>query len=164
MMQTLLLLLIPILIVPAIIARSLLYRENADALTRMAGLLTLKPVFTTPLWWLILYSTTPVTQVATTLSILPGAGLTLLTLYMFRSILFGRGMHRAAWLLIVLDCIRWSNSYIIALSSYDAYQPQRNALVGTLAQFSGIIGLLMPSLFALVAWRMTAKVQPGNQV
>ena len=129
--------------VPAAIGLYLVV-NRPNELSVMAGLLTLKPIVTTPIWFAIISTLPrPVYKLEPThlWSILPGAGLTLLTAFAFRRLLSGPGAGRARALL-VLDCARWLNSFLLSLP-YVADGP--------LVCLFAIIGLILPTAFAVVA-------------
>jgi len=121
--------------------------NRPNELSLMAGLLTLKPILTTPIWFAILSTLrSPIDRLEPThfLSILPGASLTLIIAIAFRHLLSGprAGSARA---LLVLDCARWLNSFLYTLP-YGG-----NVERGSLACVFGLIGLILPTVFAVVA-------------
>lgn len=130
-----------------------LLASRGDDLSLMAGLLTLKPIITTPIWVAIisLLQGSGVGDALIALcSILPGASLTILALLRFRP-LFQDLRATPARMLIVLDCMRWINSGLLAatgsISYYDAIAP--------LTCIFALIGLLFPSAYSLVALTTT---------
>ena len=130
--------------IPALGGCYLLMRKS-DALSRMAGLLTIKPVVTTPIWFGIIAAFEPSHSYSRLgpshfLSILPGASLTLITVITFRR-LFSGPRARVAWVLLALDCARWLNSFFI-------YWPYGD---GSLNCLSALCGLSMPTVFAVIA-------------
>lgn len=157
--------------IPVLIGLSLVVRDSTDGLARMAGLLTLKPILTTPIWYVIWASldsffsqipalaSTPLGAGLTLLtalvlrrlipalaSILPGASLTLLTAQVFRSRLSGP-RARDARLLLVLDCVRWLNSFLLVLTvSSDS------ELASCICSYAALIGLGLPTVYAVVAY------------
>jgi hypothetical protein len=113
----------------------------------MAGLLTLKPILTTPIWFAILGTLPRPTyglEPAHFLSILPGFSLTVLIAVLFRRLLFG-SYAGSARVLLALDCARWLNSFLISV--------QYNLTMDTqsLACIFALIGLALPTVFAVVA-------------
>ena len=130
--------------VPAIIGLYLIVR-SPDDLSHMAGILTLKPILTTPIWFMILGRLTANSplQPAHFLSILPGAGLTLLIALGFRH-LFSGPRAGDARVLVALDCARWINSFLYSL-------PYGNSGMGALACIFAMISLTLPTIFAFVA-------------
>ena len=132
--------------VPAAIGLYLVV-TRPDELSLMAGLLTLKPIVTTPIWFTIisaLHSPIDKLEPAHFLSILPGAGLTVIIAFAFRHLFSGprAGSARA---LLVLDCARWLNSFLISL-------PYGGAMgSGSLACLFALIGIALPTIFAVVA-------------
>ncbi len=128
--------------IPAIVGLYLVVKRPGP-LGLMAGLLTLKPIVTTPIWAALLQNTyadrlTP----SQFLSILPGAGLTLIAFMVFRP-LFSGPQAGTARILLVLDSARWLNSLLMLLPYSQEAQ--------TLACIFAPIGLALPTLFALVA-------------
>ena len=128
--------------IPAVVGLYLVVKRPGP-LSLMAGLLTLKPIVATPIWVALLQNAyadrlTP----AQFLSILPGAGLTLIAFMAFRPLFSGPQAGNAR-ILLVLDIARWLNSFLMLLP-----YPQA---VGTLACIFAPIGLGLPTLFALVA-------------
>ena len=132
--------------VPAAIGLYLVVKKPND-LSLMAGLLSLKPIVTTPIWFAIistLHSPIDKLEPAHFLSILPGASLTLIIAFAFRHLFSGprAGSARA---LLVLDCARWLNSFLISLPYVGSVES------GSLACLFALIGLTLPTIFAVVA-------------
>jgi hypothetical protein len=130
--------------IPALGGCYLLVRQS-DALSRMAGLLTIKPVVTTPIWFGIIAAFEPPHSYSKLgpshfLGILPGASLTLIIVIAFRR-LFSGPRARVAWVLLALDCARWLNTVFI-------YWPYGD---GSLNCLSALCGLSMPTVFAVIA-------------
>ena len=122
--------------IPAIVGLYLVVKRPGP-LGLMAGLLTLKPIVTTPIWLALLQNTnayrlTP----ANFLAILPGAGLTLIAFMVFRPLFSGPQADNAR-ILLVLDIARVLNSFLMWL-------------LGLICVL-GPIGLALPTLFALAA-------------
>lgn len=161
----LLLCLTPILVLPAIIGVIILRRaDEGNRFARYAGWLTLKPVVTTPIWFLFLLSTAGVSYntpeeipPAVFLSILPGALLTVISVMQYQSLLFGEEARRDAWGLLVLDCLRWINSGLLMISP--AYQ-QRIPLFDAVQGISSITGILLPTIFAIIALYLSRATRP----
>ena len=133
--------------VPAAIGLYLVAKRPTD-LSLMAGLFTLKPIVTTPIWFAIISSllSTPneKLELAHFLSILPGASVTVMIVIVFRR-LFSGPRSGSARVLLVLDCIRWLNSFLIVLP-YGG-----NTQSGSLVCIFAFIGLTMPTVFAVIA-------------
>jgi hypothetical protein len=139
-----------------------LVADRRNELSLMAGLLTLKPILTAPLWALMIsslasYINRPSTQSSAVdsallalWSILPGAGLTLLVLLIFRRLFFG---SRSTWarVLILLDCVRWTNSGLLTAANAMAYYDSIAPFVCIFA----LIGLFFPTAYAVVALTTT---------
>ena len=133
----------PLLLMPAVIGIVILAAYGRDPLSRMAAFFTLKPVVASPLWGAILIWTRShnlnESDPAFLLSMLPGAILTLLIVWKFRS-LFRGAQSRWAWTLLGLDGVRWSNSLFLSSSPHPV-----------LGMVSVGIATAMPTLYALVA-------------
>lgn len=131
---------------PAVIGLYLVV-SKPDELSRMAGLLTLKPIVTTPIWFAVMSTLpTPIDSLepAHFLSILPGASLTVIIALAFRPLFSGPGAGSARALL-VLDCARWLNSFLMSL-------PYGGTLdSGSPACVFALIGITLPTIFAVVA-------------
>jgi hypothetical protein len=148
---------IQVMIIPALIGilllgKYLLSKSAGRRFDLIAALLTLKPLVATPIWLMILNELflspdfTHAWRVA--LSIVPGAGLTAFIVLVFRSSFTASGISRTR-LLLMLDCIRWLNSFFLVI------------LFSTLALsdfFLPVImswlGVLMPTIFTLSACAM----------
>ncbi len=115
----------------------------------MAALLTLKPIVATPIWVAIIQGfsiSTDRLQPAHFLSLLPGAGLTLLIVLVFRP-LFSGPQAGSALILVAIDCARWLNSFLLIL-------PYGDNSGGILIRcISALLGLALPTVFAVVALR-----------
>lgn len=133
--------------VPAAIGLFLVV-NRPNELSLMAGLLTLKPILTTPIWFALISTLpSPVENLepAHFLSILPGASLTFTIGFAFRGLLSGpRAGHARA--LLALDCARWLNSSLIFLP-YGGDSVETGSLLCIFA----LIGLTLPTVFAVVA-------------
>jgi hypothetical protein len=139
---------VPIFIVPAIVGFYLLVSSRGNGLRRMAGWLTLKPIVATPIWIAILDSITSRWDASIILTIIPGAGLTLLIMLAFQPLLFGPQRSSTAWWLIKLDCVRWINSFVLL-----ALEPTPSgSLLAPVVCGTVVLGLTMPTLFAIVVW------------
>ena len=134
--------------VPAAIGLYLVLKRPSD-LSLMAGLLTLKPIVTTPIWFAIistLHGPIGKLEPAYFLSILPGASLTLIIAFAFRHLFSGRGAGSAR-VLLVLDCARWLNSSLLIF----LFGGMESGWLASLACVVPLIGLLLPTVFAVVA-------------
>jgi hypothetical protein len=123
-------------------------QRGRDSLYLMAGLFTLKPMLATPLW-AALYGIRGRPSLFTVfLSILPAVLITTALVLIFRKVF--AGPHRSkAWGLLALDWVRWGSTLLMMLSSLTESE---------LALVFMIASLLMPSLYAIVAYRITSKV------
>ena len=141
-----------------------LYVNRPDDLGKMATYLTLKPIVATPIWFAMISTLLPPSiqklEPAHFLTILPGAGLTTVIVLMHRHV-FAGPQAGSAIVLLVLDCIRWLNSFLLILP----YGGGTNGLLNCLFAF---VGLAMPSVFAVVALTLTTPRtvvagQPGSK-
>ena len=148
---------------PAAIGLYLVARIR-NKLSLMAGLLTWKPIVTTPLWAAIINYfgsnyMLPSTQVVSgalvaLCSILPGASLTLLILVIFRRLFFG-SRSTSAWMLILLDCMRWINSGLLTAAGSISFY----GVTAPFACIFALVGLLFPTAYAIVALTTTLATQ-----
>lgn len=144
----------PFLIPAFFIGFKLLYNSE-DSFAKFAGLLTLKPLVTTPVFFLsgaVIKSLNldPLGSLEHFVAALPAVSLTLLIAYSCRSV-FSAPKSSCAMFLIVLDSVRWGNSYLTPLLIGDS--PDNGALICWIA----FVGLTMPTIFALVAWGCAAQ-------
>ncbi|HLO33881.1 MAG TPA: hypothetical protein VK249_32335 [Anaerolineales bacterium] len=131
--------------IPAAVGLYLVVKRPSD-LSLMAGLLTLKPIVTTPIWFAIIspLSGSNKLEPAHFWSILPGISLTVIIVLAFRRLFFVPGAGKAKTLL-VLDCARWLNSFLLSLPLVGGMGG------GSLACIFSLIGLVLPTVFAVVA-------------
>jgi hypothetical protein len=138
-------------ILPLTIGLALVRR--APGVSRLAGWLTLKPLLATPLWLLLGAATFSGNwsrpSLAYALTALPGVGLTLVLVWVFRSEVRWRGIG-PLWLLLVLDTLRWGSSFLLGL-------------VGAAKINLLLISLAMPTVFAISAWVVCAEFRPIQQ-
>ena len=140
----------PFLLPPLIVGGYLLSRLSSWPLQRFVALLTLKPLFATPLWLALLELSVqpswahPIPD--TLLHALPGISLTIFIVWVCRASLKAQSAGLIATLL-VLDTIRWGSTVL----SQAANRPY-----GT--EGLGILSVTMPSVFAIVAWRASRKI------
>jgi hypothetical protein len=138
----------PAHILPLIIGIVLLRTLRDSPLSGLLGLFTLKPLLATPLWASLLYVVEDSSgllhgPLGPLITLLPGIGLTLLILLNQR-----RNLRYAGWLLIpilVLDALRWINSFLYALNQLSLQWHYPYGLT---------VGLFMPNLFAVMALAM----------
>jgi hypothetical protein len=143
---------------PAVFIGLYLCANAHEPMGRMAGLLTLKPLVTTPIWLAILSSQLSPSVLRTALSILPGLGLTLAAFFAFRSLFSGRHAG-AAWSLLVLDCLRWLNSAVLGLLNAGMdYSPT----LGSITCLVSLIGLMLPTMFSVIALATVLAPSVGN--
>jgi hypothetical protein len=151
--------------VAIIIGLKLILKASGDDLTRMAGWLTLKPVLTTPIWFAILVALgdSPIPFVPACISILPGVALTSVAAIVFWPTLCDP-RARGARLLLVLDCLRWMNTFLLTLTGFLG-SPYGLTDTGTFVCHSALLGLAMPTVFALVAYFVaTSGRAPGKPI
>lgn len=146
--------------IPGVIGLYLLANRRNE-LGLMAGLLTLKPILTTPLWVLIIsflqrdgVAAAPIALY----SILPGASLTVMTLVIFRPLFFG-SRSTLARMLILLDCMRWVNSYLLTRIASLPYG--YSEAMGSMACVFALLGLIFPTAYAVVALTTTLATNEG---
>src|SRR5215831_19090568 len=112
----------------------------SSLLGRLAGLLTLKPLFTIPFWSGMMSSTISI------LGVLPDLGLTALLAYLFRALIFAPERNRIARLLIILDCARLIFNLIVYLLTL---LPEESCLA-QFVTYAGSLGILtFPTAFGI---------------
>lgn len=124
---------------------------------QFAGLMTLKPLLATPIWLLICSATSVISGVGILLTLIPGIGLTLWIGWAYRSLLKDENTRQAAIWLYVLDAVRWINSFLILIASgtYVRIAPLSSGVSGNFA----FVGIVLPSIFALVANNLAQRVE-----
>lgn len=149
--------LIGILFIPLMLGIRLLRKAGQGELHRMAGLLTLMPVLTEPLFWLFpalllwLYPDgAPLSGAAggrllgviliCVLAVLPSVVLTCLIALRCRRC-FSGSIAPTAWFLLIFACVRWLNSFMIFAAP----------AVEIDSDVFPIIGLALPTVFAIAA-------------
>jgi len=143
------LLCMPTAIIPLIVGIHLIRRGADNPFAQFAGLLTLKPLLATPLWVMSASTLRYGETNGLPLTLLPGAGLTLFLMLLYHTLLFGEDAVRAAWWLIVLDCVRWLNSFAMLIMG-GAYIRIPSEFLGTNCILV-VAALLLPTIFAWVA-------------
>ncbi len=139
-----------ILIIPIILGLMLLTKDKLHEWYLMAGLLTLMPVVTGPIWFqlLIALSTSGLSAGEALVAVLPGVALTGIIVLRFRRCLSGP-LAQASWTLLILSCMRWLNSFMIGAA-------------GALHIDSGLfvlIGVTLPTVVAIVAFYLSGQVR-----
>ena len=137
---------VPILLIPLFVGIGFFTGRGKTDLHLMAAILTLKPVFLTPVWFSIM----TVFEIShptfgKVLGILPAVVVTVLVIIKFRSLLFGYEIRQAAWLLIVLDVVRWTSTLYLSFST------------GGTLNFSSFVSISAPTIFAFVALGVVAR-------
>lgn len=138
---------IPAIAGALLLRRYYLSRHSDRHLYLMAGLLTLKPVLTTPIWFAI---TTSLDPFRLFLSILPGASLTALAVLFFRSLIL---RNTTARVLLLFDCVRWLNSFLLLLIAY--LSPGLSAV--RLLLCMAVVGWILPTAFAMTAYSLSKE-------
>lgn len=144
------------LLIPLITGINIIARNPRNRLAQLAGLLTLKPLLATPLWFTTISSvgngkTQPsIDGLVTTL--LPGVGLTVLLLVVYHGVLRDNRTRAGAVWLLLLDCARWLNSFILLLSGGSYFSSTLTGLMCVTAP----LGIVLPSIYAFVANWVTA--------
>ena len=156
----------PVFVVPVLIAIALLTANGKDPLWRMAAFFILKPIVATPLWvaipeWMGSFNQRGI-HPGTLLGMLPGAILTLLIVWRFRSVFRGPERYKA-WILLGLDGIRWANTLAISFASglSQRWYPAGDYL--SLILFWA--ALVIPTAYAVIAlaiilWRPDQQLAP----
>jgi hypothetical protein len=124
-------------------------QRGRDSLYLMAGLFTLKPLLATPLWAVLLGFRSMPSILTVFLSLLPAVLLTTAIVVIFRPVFANKSLRSKAWLLLGLDWVRWGNTLLLSLQTPIA---SRAALVHAIA------GLLLPTVYALVAYKIASSV------
>jgi hypothetical protein len=141
---------LPLLVLPLLIGGYLLSRSSASPVTTFMALLTLKPVLATPLWLgLVQLSATPSWTDPipdALLYALPGIGLTLLIMLSCRASLKGQSAGLIV-ILLLLDTLRWGSTVL----TQGMDRPPG-------AEFLFMLSLMMPSVFAIVAWLLHRRL------
>jgi hypothetical protein len=146
-------------LIPLSIGLLILFRYT-HLLGKLAGMLTLKPLFTTPLWAGITASDNSLLNVL--LAVLPDAGLTILLVYLCRSIMFAPEMNKVARVLVVLDCLRWIfNPVVYLVTLLPLGEPFGQAAMHILVVTGGVSLLFYPAIFSLIALFLVNRNQPA---
>lgn len=147
-------------LIPILIGLYLLFTHQDDRLRRMAGLFTLKPFATTPVWVSLITSGADRVVSGTWISTLVAALLTGLLVSYFRDLFSNPLTGSPARLLVGLDCLRWLNTFILV--NLLAVSNNGSSLLGVAALASILCGLLLPGIFALVAFNITKDSRDGS--
>jgi hypothetical protein len=135
---------------PLIIGLALVRRTTTSGLSHLSGWLTLKPLVATPLWIALVAATSTGNwsrpSLAYGLTALPGVGLTIVLVWVFRAEVRWRPIN-PVWLLLVLDTLRWGSSFLLGFDTAAAI-------------YLVLMSLAMPTVFALCAWRVCAVPKP----
>lgn len=126
-------------VLPVVVGPVILLSHRDDALARLAGVFTLKPLAATPLWALIvtlrpdIFSSAQQTT-SLLLTLVPGIGLTLLIVWAFRQVYKLEPIR--ACVLLGADVIRWLSTFVMVL-------------MGPTLFF--VVPLIIPSAYAILA-------------
>jgi hypothetical protein len=133
---------LPAFTLPVIIGPILLLKFR-DELGKMAAWFTLKPLLATPLWIVSLFmidsSSSLNPKILQTLTMLPAILLTLLLVLRFRKVIPMES--KSAAVLIILDALRWLNTYIWLATGGKPYLQDPFLLAGW----------ILPNLYAVIA-------------
>lgn len=148
----------PAFLLPLTCGLLILWRYRQNSVERLAGIFTIKPLIATPIWALIaslvtssrstwtsspLYGSTYDSSYLSTplywLTLVPGLGLTIAILCLFRHLYRGKSM--SAFVLLGCDVVRWTTTFLL-------YPAWMNFVLWPATYW---IGLLLPNLYALVA-------------
>jgi hypothetical protein len=140
---------IPILFLPLIAGIAMFWGRVTTDLHLMAAILTLKPVFLTPIWFAIMrvFEISHPT-LGKILGILPAIIVTGLVIVKFHSLLFGYEVRQAAWFLIMLDILRWMSTLLLS------FEPSGN---GKIMSSMYLASISAPTIFAIVASVIVAR-------
>jgi hypothetical protein len=115
--------------------------QSSDDFSRLASWLTLKPLIATPIWFFLVDATFSGDWSrpgpAYVLTALPGIGITLIIVLIFRSVV--QSHPSGIRMLLALDTLRWGSSFLMGL------------LPGSIKLLLAFIALAMPTVFALFA-------------
>jgi hypothetical protein len=150
----------PALIGPAILGAIIWLKCRRRELGRLSAVFTLKPIIATPFWAAILailanprdsdmFFVRSQLPLAYFLTVLPGVGLTLAIVAVFWSLFF-RSRSEGPFLLLVLDCFRWSITIIGPLI-------WRNSSSLALALCLACTAEAFPTLYGIVAFVIAAR-------
>lgn len=143
----------PAFVLPAILGPVILRLYRGDELSKLAGVFTLKPLLATLLWAFI-YSlgiTLDLPEGAVQILLLiPGIGLTMLIVLAFKRLF--RSETRIALVLLVVDALRWLNTF--------AWVRSRDVLESPLY----MVALILPNAYAIMAlailWFRARRYEP----
>ncbi len=138
-----------ILIIPLILGGRLVAKAKQHEWYLMAGLLTLMPIVTGPIWFALWAAGAASYHPGEAfLIVLPGAVLTCIFAIRFRRCLAGPTAY-TTWILLILGCLRWLNSFMIGAAP--AFQVDSALFL--------VIGIALPTVFAAVAVYLSNKVR-----
>ncbi len=138
-----------ILIIPFAVGLNLLTKAKRHEWYMMAGLLTLLPVLTGPIWFALWSAGAASYHFGEAfLTVLPGVILTGIIAIRFHRCFFG-SVSYAARVLLILGCMRWLSSFIIGAAP--AFHIDSGLFV--------VIGIALPTVFAIVAVSLSTTVK-----
>jgi len=148
---------IPVILGIVLLIKFFLNRHNGHQIYLLASIFTLKPMVATPIWfWIFWMTASPnifTRALYLSISILPGAGLTALIVLTFRSLFLDPTTKVPRWLLI-FDCIRWLNSFLLLASLVMGTATADNGFLLCVLP-TGYAGLFIPSIYAIFALIIT---------
>jgi len=134
----------PAFVLPLIAGIAILIYFRGDPIRGLAGAFTMKPVLATPVWLYIILTITEVGNRGSPPTLIPGIGLTLLLLYLFRRLF--RTERKAFLLLLAGDAVRW----LYSLAYLRFWMGSLGDL--TLKDPPFLVGILLPNAYALMAF------------
>jgi len=156
--QSLFIEILPWLIPSVIIGFYILVKHRGSEFAKFAGLLSLKPIIATPLFFQIVkwyqdHTTGCDLNPLYLITLVPGLGITLLLVFYFREVVWD-SRNKAMPVLLILDIVRWGNSVLLFSSCLE--------LGDITPVLQAYLGLGMPTIFALVAFGLN-RIHQLNQ-
>lgn len=138
---------------PLLLGILILAKKHKNALLWYAGLLTLKPVVATPIWYAVSYNRSSSSWLTLAL---PGVGLTVILTLLCRTAFFNIATSGMARKLLMLDTLRWGSSWLWAMLLRES---SSDTSVTFLFCSLGLLALAMPTIFAAVATIVVGKYE-----
>lgn len=153
-----------IALAPLIMGINIINRDSSYPFAQFAGLMTLKPLLTIPIWLYIaiLVAVSSNSGTGIVLTLIPDISLTALVGLSYRGVLQDESTRQAAIWLYALDAVRWINSFFILLVSgnFGNTSPLSSGLSDILTLFA----FALPTIFAIVADNLTRQMdRPQNK-
>lgn len=149
-------------VVPILVSTYILATYEHTRFTRLTVLLTLEPLLTVCLvaWTATLLPTAdrgglsiPAAFVATTPAIL----ITLILVAWFDDVVFQSLARGRAWFLLMLDALRWGNTFVIFIL------PSLENVITLTVLLILLMGVVMPSVFAIMAFIMVTGYEGAKR-